>query len=91
MQYDRYYDELLFGIDCFGICGDADGDGDASRTSAQLQALGGTDVAGLGSTESFAIALDFNLDVADVLPTFDNTTHAPFDIIVGYDVFKFQI
>ena len=26
--YDPTSDSLMIGIDCFGICGDADGDGD---------------------------------------------------------------
>jgi hypothetical protein len=29
-------DALHFGIDCFGVCGDADGDGDPNRSSAAL-------------------------------------------------------
>ena len=30
MQYDPATDKLAVGVDCFGLCGDADGNGDAS-------------------------------------------------------------
>jgi len=80
---DRESDALLIGSECFGICGDADGDGDPSRTSAALAALGGVDVPNLGRTESFAMALDFNYSVADYWPSFQPDLNPPFDLIVG--------
>jgi hypothetical protein len=76
-------DALNIGIDCFGICGDADGDGDAGRTSATLMNIGGLDLPNLAQSESFVIALDLNLDVADVLPSFVPNIIVPFDYIVG--------
>ena len=39
--YDYARDEFHMAINCFGICGDADGDGDPSRTAAELTARGG--------------------------------------------------
>jgi hypothetical protein len=62
VQYNYERDELHFGIDCFAVCGDADGDGDAARSSADLLARGGTDLADLGNSESFVVALDVTLD-----------------------------
>jgi len=82
-QYDDIKDVLLIGIDCFGICGDADGDGDAGRTSATLQMIGGLDLPNLAQSESFVIAIDLNLDVADVLPSFVPNIIVPFDYIIG--------
>jgi hypothetical protein len=76
-------DQLNIGIDCFGICGDADGDGDAGRTSATLAMIGGLDLPNLAGTESFVIAIDLNLDVADVLPSFVPNLIVPFDYIIG--------
>jgi len=82
-QYDDFKDILLIGIDCFGICGDADGDGDAGPTGSVLQSIGGLDLSNLAQTESFAIAIDLNLDVADVLPSFVPGIIVPFDYIIG--------
>jgi len=82
-QYDDFQDQLLIGIDCFGICGDADGDGDAGRTGTTLMSIGGLDLPNLAQTESFAIAIDLNLDVADVLPSFVPGIIVPFDFIIG--------
>jgi hypothetical protein len=82
-QYDDLSDTLLIGLDCFGICGDADGDGDAGRTSAILASIGGVDLPNLADTESFTTAIDLNLDVADVLPSYDVEAIVPFDFIIG--------
>lgn len=43
-QHNPTTDELHIGINCFGICGDADGDGDSGRTSSVLAGLGGSDL-----------------------------------------------
>jgi hypothetical protein len=58
LQYDPLTDTMYVGIDCFSVCGDADDDGLPGITSANLAALLGTDVADLGSTESFAVVFD---------------------------------
>lgn len=74
-------DDLLIGIDVWGICGDADGDGDEKHTSAALQAMNGVDVPLLGESESFSILVDFDLNVADVLPLPNDIV--PWDFVVG--------
>src|SRR5262249_6630450 len=62
LDYDRANDLMYCGIDFVAICGDADGDGDPSGTSAALQCLGGTDVPNLGAGESVCVMLDTNVD-----------------------------
>lgn len=57
---DLAADELTVGIRCHGIAGDADGDGDASHTSAWLAANNGTDAPGLRSSESLCVGFDFD-------------------------------
>jgi len=42
LDYDIASDTLYVGIDCFGICGDADGDGDPGATGAVLDELKGS-------------------------------------------------
>lgn len=56
--YDLQSDSLSIGIDCYGICGDADGDGNPNVTSNWLRNSGGRDIANWNNTESFAIVLD---------------------------------
>jgi hypothetical protein len=67
LAYDEVNDQLLVGIDFFGIAGDADGDGDPNSTSAPLAGIGGSDNANWAGSESFTFALDLdddgNLDV----------------------------
>lgn len=82
-QYDDKRDELLIGIDCWGICGDADGDGDPSSSSAELLALGGHDLPDLARGEGIALVVDFDLNVADVLPSFVPNLLVPFDFVIG--------
>jgi hypothetical protein len=62
LAYDYALDELHIGVNCFDVCGDADGDGDESRSSAALTALGGVDLANLANSESFVVALDLDRD-----------------------------
>ena len=62
MWYDDDDDVMYVGIDCYGICGDADGDGDPSVTSAELAGLGGVDLADYGGTEYFALLFDMDQD-----------------------------
>ncbi len=54
--------ELLVGIDYFGIAGDADGDGGEGTTSPWLAANGGLDLPNLGGSESICIAFDVDMD-----------------------------
>lgn len=51
-------DVLQVGIRCYGICGDADGDGDAGDTSLALQLNGGIDLPRLGQSEAIALLID---------------------------------
>jgi len=82
-QYDDIEDELLIGVDCYGVCGDADGDGDPGSASPELRALGGQDLPDLARGEGIALVLDFDLNVADVLPSFVPNLLVPFDFVIG--------
>lgn len=46
-------------MNCFGVCGDADNDGDAGRTSTALVLFGGSDFADFALSESCAVAIDY--------------------------------
>jgi hypothetical protein len=76
-QYDYANDALHVGINCFGICGDADGNNDPSAASVQLTNAGGSDLPDFGSSESCAMAIDIG-KAGDSQP--DNS----FDFIIGY-------
>ena len=82
-QYDYIQDDLLIGIDCFGVCGDADGDGNPGSAGVDLAKLGGQDLPDLARGEGIAIVLDFNQDVADFLPSFVQDLLVPFDFVIG--------
>lgn len=68
MEYDPATDVMYVGIDCFVICGDADGDGDPDATGDLLGGaiadggLGGVDAANFGEGESFGLLIDTNND-----------------------------
>jgi hypothetical protein len=64
-------------INCYGICGDADNDGDPGHTSTQLQAKGGQDNPNFAGSESCAIALDFG-------STTSATPDGTYDFMIGY-------
>ena len=70
-------DEFFIGINCFGICGDADGDGDPASTSLELDERGGVDVAAFGDTESCLVGLDL-IGVDSLMPD------QVLDVVVGY-------
>ena len=57
-EYDLSSDVLSVGVDCYGVCGDADGDGFADSASTTFAALGGVDTAALSAGEFFFLALD---------------------------------
>jgi hypothetical protein len=73
-DYDVEGDILSVGIDCFGICGDADGDGDPSASSPQLTQGGGIDRADLAGGEYIAVGFDLSVSL---------TEDDRFDLIVG--------
>ncbi len=63
-------DVLQVGIRCYGICGDADGDGDAGSSSYALQLNGGIDFPRLGQSEAIALLIDpINNGSSQFIPT----------------------
>lgn len=83
MEYDPATDIMYVGIDCFVICGDADGDGDPDAPGDILGrpvadgGLGGEDVARFGAGESFGLLIDTDNDF-----DFDAGT-GDFDVVIG--------
>lgn len=62
LAYDGQSNTMYFGLNFFGIAGDADGNGDPGTASA------GVDVPDLGGLESITLAIDTNLDsIPDVV------------------------
>lgn len=60
-------------LNTWGIAGDADGDGDPSRTSQALINRGGKDHENFASSESFAVCFDFDEDaICDVIAGIPN-------------------
>jgi hypothetical protein len=49
---------IHFGINCFGICGDADGNGDPNGASNELTSAGGSDNPDFKLSESFCLGMD---------------------------------
>ncbi|MEZ6195077.1 MAG: hypothetical protein R3F20_05010 [Planctomycetota bacterium] len=82
MSYDHATDTLFVGLDCAGIAGDADGDGDPSFSSSSLVALGGLDQPDFAGGESFAVAFDLDDD-----GTFDVIAGLP----MGGDLSSFTV
>jgi hypothetical protein len=58
VSYSAEADALRVFVSCFGRCGDADGDGDASCTSSTLTLSGGVDMPSMATSESFAVFFD---------------------------------
>jgi len=75
-HHDPLNDKLYIGINCFGICSDADGNGDPSTSSAALTHAGGVDTPKLAQSEALLVALDFGSNFSDA-------PDDEFDIIVG--------
>jgi hypothetical protein len=75
--YSLEADAFHMGIKCWGICGDADGDGDGGRTSPALNGLGGVDFPNYAQSESFLIAFDFGGAAA-------SGPDGRLDFIIGY-------
>ena len=64
LAYDDATDVMHFGLNFFGIAGDADGDGNPGHLSGTI----GRDTPSLGGLESIVVAIDTNLDgVPEVL------------------------
>jgi hypothetical protein len=61
LNYDYTKDTFNIGINCWGICGDADNNGDPNSSSPELVDRGGVDLPNFRNTESFAVALDLGL------------------------------
>ena len=49
---------IHFGVNCFGICGDADGNGDPNAASNELTSAGGSDNPDFKLSESFCLGMD---------------------------------
>lgn len=83
LEYDPATDVMYVGIDCFVICGDADGDGDPDAAGPVLGestsngGLGGTDAPRFGDGESFGLLFDTNNDY-DVL-----AQTGGFEVVIG--------
>lgn len=75
LDYDAATDTMYVGIDCFTICGDADGDGNPGGTSDILKGLGGEDIPDFGPGESFGLLIDTDNDYT--------TSSGDFDVVIG--------
>ena len=95
-NYDPGSDTASFGLDFFGIAGDADGDGDPNGSSQGLMDKGGEDLPDLALTESIAILFDVNRDVINGgdfdfvvgVPGGDSPNGEPLDCGVGANAFN---
>merc|ERR1712169_41362 len=76
-QYDYANDALHIGLNCFGVCGDADGDGDEGRSGAVLTDNGGVDLPNFLNSETCAVAID-------VGTAGTNMPDGQFDFALGY-------
>ena len=70
LWWDEVTDELHVGIESFGVCLDADGDGDPDATSLELSAMLGVDEINGAATESVSVFFDLDED-------------GTYDVIVG--------
>ncbi|MFN8492892.1 MAG: sortase [Caldilineaceae bacterium] len=79
LQYDKATDKMYVGIDCFVICGDADGDGNPGQAGTILANpnLGGKDPPDFGPGESFGLLIDTNNDYDPKVLT------SKFEVVVG--------
>jgi len=79
-DYDWDTDIMYIGIDCYGICGDADGDGDPGSASGWLTGIGGIDYPDLDATEGFAVLFDTNNTCTG------NAVVGDYEAVVGVDI-----
>jgi len=94
-RYNTTLDILQVGIRCYGVCGDADGDGNSSFTTANLALAGGQDLPNLSGTESITILIDpFHDGSTTFVPTIavgnpgSATTQDP-NGILSFNVYNF--
>lgn len=57
-KYDALADDMYLGIDCYGLCGDVDGDDSASYPSGPFFQAGGTEKQYLAAPEFLYIGID---------------------------------
>lgn len=57
-SYDAESDVMHVGVDCYGICGDTDGDHEPDNASLAWKALNGKDTPSLASPEFFHLVID---------------------------------
>lgn len=57
-QYDVLNDAMQVGVDCYGVCGDADGDGRPDVPGTAWSSIGGKDSAALSNPEYFYLLID---------------------------------
>jgi len=62
LNYDKGLDNLVVGVNFWGIAGDADGNGLPGVADPRTTAAGGREFPHLGSPESIAVAFDLNKD-----------------------------
>ena len=78
-DYESSTDVMYIGIDTYGICGDADGDGDPSATASWLSANGGVDTADFSGSEDVGILIDTDNN--------SSTGGDGFEVVVGVDMY----
>lgn len=103
-QYDYFQDILHIGVECFGICGDSDGDGNPGNTFPPNyfpDSAGGNDIPNLGNPEVFSMAFwpnppasysptgDLNTVTAEFYPTFVVGVQQS-DTIVDFNAYGFS-
>ena len=76
-KYDVDSDIMHVGVDCYGVCGDTDGDRDADSASTAWKLVNGRDSASLASPEFFHLALDTS-------PSHRNTSSHNFSVAVVF-------
>jgi hypothetical protein len=87
MRYDSATDTMFFGVNFFGIAGDADGDGNPGSSSIPI----GSDEANLGGRESIVVGIDTNNDgTPDVVAGVPSAKPADQPGVNYFDVAKYQ-
>lgn len=79
-KYDPEADIMYVGVDCYGVCGDIDGDGDPDRASTAFSILDGVDTPSLSHGEFLLIGLDTK--------TPGSTLDMKVDVLIGSKVVR---